>query len=152
MLWSYCLTQFALILNDSPAGFPNVKSFHVSFFSDFFKALKKVLGNQMYFVLLCVSLLHFSSFIGFLTYSPKYLEQQYGQSTSQSNFFTGECLPPSCVPSGHKSTWSIRHCHHLQVYLSSPSAKGKQAALGPPLPRAALSVSQDTPPLWVNSV
>ncbi|NXT68915.1 SO1C1 protein, partial [Chaetops frenatus] len=55
----------------------------------------KLLGNRMYFTFLCCSLLQFSSFIGFLTYKPKYMEQQYGQSTSKSNFLIGmTSLPP----------------------------------------------------------
>ncbi|KFQ71444.1 Solute carrier organic anion transporter family member 1C1, partial [Phaethon lepturus] len=63
--------------------------------SDFYNSLKKVLSNRMYFTLLCCSLLQFSSFIGFLTYKPKYMEQQYGQSTSKSNFLIGlTSLPP----------------------------------------------------------
>ncbi|NWV27390.1 SO1C1 protein, partial [Origma solitaria] len=65
------------------------------FLSDFYTSLKKVLGNRMYFTLLCCSLLQFSGFIGFLTYKPKYMEQQYGQSTSKSNFLIGmTSLPP----------------------------------------------------------
>ncbi|NXO50853.1 SO1C1 protein, partial [Aramus guarauna] len=51
--------------------------------------------NRMYFTFLCCSLLQFNSFIGFLTYKPKYMEQQYGQSTSKSNFLIGlTSLPP----------------------------------------------------------
>ncbi|NXV57483.1 SO1C1 protein, partial [Molothrus ater] len=62
---------------------------------DFYNSLKKVLGNRMYFTFLCCSLLQFSSFIGFVTYKPKYMEQQYGQSTSKSNFLIGiTTLPP----------------------------------------------------------
>ncbi|NXI12161.1 SO1C1 protein, partial [Irena cyanogastra] len=62
---------------------------------DFYNSLKKVLGNRMYFTYLCCSLLQFSSFIGFVTYKPKYMEQQYGQSTSKSNFLIGmTSLPP----------------------------------------------------------
>ncbi|NWX07136.1 SO1C1 protein, partial [Caloenas nicobarica] len=62
---------------------------------DFYTSLKKVLSNRMYFTFLCCSLLQFSSFIGFLTYKPKYMEQQYGQSTSKSNFLIGlTSLPP----------------------------------------------------------
>ncbi|NXT06485.1 SO1C1 protein, partial [Prunella fulvescens] len=62
---------------------------------DFYNSLKKVLGNRMYFTFLCCSLLHFSGFIGFVTYKPKYMEQQYGQSTSKSNFLIGiTSLPP----------------------------------------------------------
>ncbi|KAF1478905.1 Solute carrier organic anion transporter family member 1C1, partial [Eudyptula minor novaehollandiae] len=65
------------------------------FLSDFYTSLKKVLSNRMYFTFLCCSLLQFSSFIGFLTYKPKYMEQQYGQSTSKSNFLIGlTSLPP----------------------------------------------------------
>ncbi|NWW52849.1 SO1C1 protein, partial [Pedionomus torquatus] len=61
----------------------------------FYTSLKKVLSNRMYFTFLCCSLLQFSSFIGFLTYKPKYMEQQYGQSTSKSNFLIGlTSLPP----------------------------------------------------------
>ncbi|NWY42869.1 SO1C1 protein, partial [Sylvia atricapilla] len=55
----------------------------------------KLLGNRMYFTYLCCSLLQFSGFIGFVTYKPKYMEQQYGQSTSKSNFLIGvTTLPP----------------------------------------------------------
>ncbi|XP_067998016.1 solute carrier organic anion transporter family member 1C1-like [Melanerpes formicivorus] len=65
---------------------------------DFCTSLKKVLSNRMYFTLLCSSLLQFSSFIGFLTYKPKYMEQQYDQSTSKSNFLIGmTSLPPVTV-------------------------------------------------------
>ncbi|KFQ61088.1 Solute carrier organic anion transporter family member 1C1, partial [Pelecanus crispus] len=65
------------------------------FLSDFYTSLKKVLSNRMYFTFLCCSLLQFSSFIGFLTYKPKYMEQQYGQSASKSNFLIGlTTLPP----------------------------------------------------------
>ncbi|NXO38298.1 SO1C1 protein, partial [Locustella ochotensis] len=63
--------------------------------TDFCNSLKKVLGNRMYFTFLCCSLLQFSGFIGFVTYKPKYMEQQYGQSTSKSNFLIGmTSLPP----------------------------------------------------------
>ncbi|NWU62967.1 SO1C1 protein, partial [Pterocles burchelli] len=61
----------------------------------FYTSLKKVLSNRMYLTFLCCTLLQFSSFIGFMTYKPKYLEQQYGQSVSKSNFLIGlTSLPP----------------------------------------------------------
>ncbi|NXF85856.1 SO1C1 protein, partial [Eubucco bourcierii] len=64
----------------------------------FCTSLKKVLSNRMYFTFLCCSLLHFSGFIGFLTYKPKYMEQQYGQSASKSNFLIGlTSLPPISI-------------------------------------------------------
>ncbi|XP_041254515.1 solute carrier organic anion transporter family member 1C1-like [Onychostruthus taczanowskii] len=62
---------------------------------DFYNSLKKVLGNPMYFTFLCCSLLQFNSFIGIVTYKAKYMEQQYGQSTSKSNFLIGvTSFPP----------------------------------------------------------
>ncbi|NXI39340.1 SO1C1 protein, partial [Galbula dea] len=65
---------------------------------DFYTSLKKVLSNRLYCTFLCSSLLQFSSFIGFLTYKPKYMEQQYGQSTSKSNFLIGlTTLPPVSI-------------------------------------------------------
>ncbi|XP_067415282.1 solute carrier organic anion transporter family member 1B3-like [Emydura macquarii macquarii] len=62
---------------------------------DFFTSLKRILSNRIYVTFLCCSLLQFSSFIGFLTYKPKYMEQQYGQSTSKSNFMTGLTALPA---------------------------------------------------------
>uniref|UniRef100_A0A8C6VNB3 Solute carrier organic anion transporter family member n=1 Tax=Naja naja TaxID=35670 RepID=A0A8C6VNB3_NAJNA len=54
----------------------------------FFKSLKRILGNKLYLILLCSSLLNSSSFIGYITYQAKYMEQQYGLSVSRSNFIT----------------------------------------------------------------
>ncbi|XP_048357460.1 solute carrier organic anion transporter family member 1B3-like [Sphaerodactylus townsendi] len=61
---------------------------------DFFKSLKRLLTNGMYVVMLCVTLLQFNSFVGYMTYNPKYMEQQYGQSASKSNVVTGVVLIP----------------------------------------------------------
>nr|XP_006121346.1 solute carrier organic anion transporter family member 1B3 isoform X1 [Pelodiscus sinensis] len=62
---------------------------------DFVLSLKKVLSNRIYITFLCCTLLQFCSFVGFLTYKPKYMEQQYGQSTSKSNFVTGVTALPA---------------------------------------------------------
>ncbi|NXJ03783.1 SO1C1 protein, partial [Odontophorus gujanensis] len=65
------------------------------FLSDFYISLKKLLSNRMYITFMCCALLQFSSFVGFLTYKPKYMEQQYGQSAAKSNFLIGLInLPP----------------------------------------------------------
>ncbi|XP_010184970.1 PREDICTED: solute carrier organic anion transporter family member 1C1-like, partial [Mesitornis unicolor] len=80
-----------------PPAKPKSKKWSVML-KDFYTSLKKVLSNRMYFTFLCCSLLQFSSFIGFLTYKPKYMEQQYGQSTSKSNFLIGlTSLPPVSI-------------------------------------------------------
>ncbi|XP_065598600.1 solute carrier organic anion transporter family member 1C1-like [Cyrtonyx montezumae] len=62
---------------------------------DFYISLKKLLSNRMYVTFMCCALLQFNSFVGFLTYKPKYMEQQYGQSAAKSNFLIGLInLPP----------------------------------------------------------
>uniref|UniRef100_A0A8D0LC64 Solute carrier organic anion transporter family member n=1 Tax=Sphenodon punctatus TaxID=8508 RepID=A0A8D0LC64_SPHPU len=62
---------------------------------DFFKALKRILTHPLYMTFLFCSLLQFNSFIGYITFKPKYMEQQYGQSTSKSNFITGLTALPA---------------------------------------------------------
>ncbi|XP_062990863.1 solute carrier organic anion transporter family member 1B3-like [Elgaria multicarinata webbii] len=61
----------------------------------FFKSMKTLLVNRMYFVLLCVTLLQANSFIGYMTYNPKYMEQQYSQPASKSNFVIGVAVLPA---------------------------------------------------------
>nr|DBA30242.1 TPA: hypothetical protein GDO54_006250 [Pyxicephalus adspersus] len=64
----------------------------------FFLALKKLAFNRLYVVLVVLTLMQVNSFIGFITYKPKYMEQQYGQSISRSNFITGvSTLPAAAV-------------------------------------------------------
>uniref|UniRef100_A0A8C5MMT2 Solute carrier organic anion transporter family member 1C1 n=1 Tax=Leptobrachium leishanense TaxID=445787 RepID=A0A8C5MMT2_9ANUR len=38
-----------------------------------------------------------NSFLGFITYKPKYMEQQYGQSISKANFITGVSTLPAAA-------------------------------------------------------
>ncbi|XP_040823530.1 solute carrier organic anion transporter family member 1B3-like [Ochotona curzoniae] len=61
----------------------------------FFTSLKSIIINPMFVLFLFVTLLQFSSFVGSLTYSFKYVEQQYGQSASQANFVLGLVTIPS---------------------------------------------------------
>uniref|UniRef100_A0A452J6A1 Kazal-like domain-containing protein n=1 Tax=Gopherus agassizii TaxID=38772 RepID=A0A452J6A1_9SAUR len=51
----------------------------------------------MYFIFLCCTLLQPNSLIGYYTYRPKYMEQQYGQSASKSNFIIITTSPPAAV-------------------------------------------------------
>ncbi|XP_063164277.1 solute carrier organic anion transporter family member 1B3-like isoform X2 [Candoia aspera] len=61
---------------------------------EFFRSLKRILGNKMYVILLCSLLLNTSSFIGYITYQAKYMEQQYGLPISRSNFITAVAVLP----------------------------------------------------------
>ncbi|XP_006277146.3 solute carrier organic anion transporter family member 1C1 [Alligator mississippiensis] len=56
---------------------------------DFLPSLKNLFGNPVYFLYLCASVIQFNSLIGMVTYKPKYIEQQYGQSSSKTNFVIG---------------------------------------------------------------
>ncbi|XP_074839834.1 solute carrier organic anion transporter family member 1C1 isoform X2 [Carettochelys insculpta] len=56
---------------------------------DFLPSVKNLFGNPVYFLYLCASIIHFNSLIGMVTYKPKYIEQQYGQSPSKTNFVIG---------------------------------------------------------------
>ncbi|XP_047643405.1 solute carrier organic anion transporter family member 1C1 isoform X2 [Phacochoerus africanus] len=53
---------------------------------DFLPSLKSLFGNPVYFLYLCASTIQFNSLFGMVTYKPKYIEQQYGQSSSKANF------------------------------------------------------------------
>ncbi|KAM9311392.1 solute carrier organic anion transporter family member 1A6-like [Gastrophryne carolinensis] len=64
---------------------------------DFLLALKALACNKLFVLLQIMTLLQFNSFLGFLTYKPKYMEQQYGQSTSRSNFITGVSTLPAAA-------------------------------------------------------
>ncbi|KAB0396201.1 hypothetical protein E2I00_013335, partial [Balaenoptera physalus] len=70
---------------------------------DFLPSLKSLFGNPVYFLYLCASTVQFNSLFGMVTYKPKYIEQQYGQSPSKANFVIGMLLCPSCLPIGNLS-------------------------------------------------
>ncbi|XP_053506178.1 solute carrier organic anion transporter family member 1C1 isoform X1 [Ictalurus furcatus] len=56
---------------------------------DFMPTLRSLLGNPVYVLYLCVTIIQFNSLIGMVTYKPKYIEQHYGQSASKANFLMG---------------------------------------------------------------
>ncbi|XP_074534341.1 solute carrier organic anion transporter family member 1C1-like isoform X1 [Halichoeres trimaculatus] len=56
---------------------------------DFMPTLKSLLGNPVYIIYLCITVIQFNSLIGMVTYKPKYIEQHYGQSASKANFLMG---------------------------------------------------------------
>ncbi|KAM4820446.1 solute carrier organic anion transporter family member 1C1 [Thomomys bottae] len=56
---------------------------------DFLPSLKNLLGNRVFMLFLCASTVQFNSLFGMVTYKPKYIEQQYGQTSSRANFVIG---------------------------------------------------------------
>ncbi|XP_055794118.1 solute carrier organic anion transporter family member 1C1-like isoform X4 [Salvelinus fontinalis] len=73
---------------DEPAGFLEMAK-------DFIPTLKTLLGNPVYFIYLCVTIIQLNSLIGMVTYKPKYIEQHYGQSASKANFLMGTINIPA---------------------------------------------------------
>ncbi|XP_016134789.1 solute carrier organic anion transporter family member 1C1-like isoform X1 [Sinocyclocheilus grahami] len=67
---------------DEPANFLEMAK-------NFLPTLRSLLGNPVYFLYLCVTIIQFNSLIGMVTYKPKYIEQHYGQSASKANFLMG---------------------------------------------------------------
>ncbi|KAM4035185.1 solute carrier organic anion transporter family member 1A4-like isoform 2-T2 [Anomaloglossus baeobatrachus] len=55
----------------------------------FLVLLKNLLKNRVFLLFLLVTVLQFSAFVGFMTFLPKYLEQQYGKSASEAIFLIG---------------------------------------------------------------
>nr|XP_014345636.1 PREDICTED: solute carrier organic anion transporter family member 1C1-like isoform X5 [Latimeria chalumnae] len=62
---------------------------------DFLPSLKNLFSNRIYFLYLCTNIIQFNAFIGMLTYKPKYMEQQYGQSASKANLYIGLTALPA---------------------------------------------------------
>ncbi|XP_034081361.1 solute carrier organic anion transporter family member 1C1-like isoform X1 [Gymnodraco acuticeps] len=56
---------------------------------DFIPSLRTLLGNPVYLIYLCVSIIQLNSLIGMVTYKPKYIEQHFKQSASKANFLMG---------------------------------------------------------------
>ncbi|XP_023784072.1 solute carrier organic anion transporter family member 1C1-like, partial [Cyanistes caeruleus] len=62
---------------------------------EFLPSLKNLFGNPVYILYLCASIIQFNSLIGMVTYKPKYIEQQYGQTSSKTNFVIGNATSAS---------------------------------------------------------
>ncbi|XP_059931010.1 solute carrier organic anion transporter family member 1C1 isoform X2 [Gadus macrocephalus] len=67
---------------DEPTGFLEMAR-------DFIPTLRILLGNPIYLIYLCVTIIQLNSLIGMVTYKPKYIEQHFGQSASKANFLMG---------------------------------------------------------------
>ncbi|XP_067915030.1 solute carrier organic anion transporter family member 1C1-like [Heterodontus francisci] len=64
----------------------------------FFSSLKALFSNRFYVLYLVTMVVNINSLIGMLTFKPKFIEQQYGQSASKTNFLIGLInIPAVCL-------------------------------------------------------
>uniref|UniRef100_G3T9M3 Solute carrier organic anion transporter family member n=1 Tax=Loxodonta africana TaxID=9785 RepID=G3T9M3_LOXAF len=65
---------------------------------DFLPFMKSLLVNPVYMLFILISVLQFNAFVSMISFMPKYLEQQYGISSSDAIFLIGIYnLPPICI-------------------------------------------------------
>ncbi|XP_050962996.1 solute carrier organic anion transporter family member 1C1-like [Labeo rohita] len=75
---------------------------------DFGSSLKHLLTNGIFLLYLGYSVLSFNAFTIFITYTPKYLEQQFGQSASKTNFLIGVMSSPAVALGIFLSGWKMK--------------------------------------------
>lgn len=71
-------------------------SIHICASPDFIPTLRTLLGNPVYLIYLCVTIIQLNSLIGMVTYKPKYIEQHFRQSASKANFLMGTVYAAVC--------------------------------------------------------
>ncbi|XP_018425821.1 PREDICTED: solute carrier organic anion transporter family member 1C1-like [Nanorana parkeri] len=79
--------QSKFILEDLKAS--KTEGTLLSMSKDFLPSLKDLLGNPVFLLYLCGSIFQYNSLVGMVTYKPKYIEQQYGQTSTRTNFIIG---------------------------------------------------------------
>ncbi|KAL4612699.1 solute carrier organic anion transporter family member 1C1-like [Arapaima gigas] len=62
---------------------------------DFLPSLKRLFSNTVFLLIMLVSLVQVNSFIGMVTFKPKFIEQIYGQSPSKAIFLIGDMNLPA---------------------------------------------------------
>ncbi|XP_077090063.1 solute carrier organic anion transporter family member 1C1-like isoform X2 [Siphateles boraxobius] len=82
---------------------------------DFGPSLKRLLTNKIYLLYLVSNVVAFNAFAIFITYTPKYLEQQFGQSASKTNFLIGVTSIPLVALGMFLSGWIMKSCENTDV-------------------------------------
>ncbi|KAK2892580.1 hypothetical protein Q8A67_012568 [Cirrhinus molitorella] len=75
---------------------------------DFGASLKRLLTNGIYLLYLANSVFIFNAYTILVTYTPKYLEQQFGQSASNTNFLIGGISVPAVALGIFLSGWIMK--------------------------------------------
>lgn len=72
--------------------------------------MKSLFSNPVYMLFILVSVIQFNAFVNMIFFMPKYLEQQYGKSTSDAVFLIGMfvlCISSPLPPSPSKMVNSV---------------------------------------------
>ncbi|XP_052429671.1 solute carrier organic anion transporter family member 1C1-like [Carassius gibelio] len=75
---------------------------------NFWPSIKHLFTSGIYILHLICSVLAFNAFVISITYTPKYLEQQFGQSASKTNFLIGVMSIPPLVLGMFLSGWIMK--------------------------------------------
>uniref|UniRef100_A0A8C6P2Y8 Solute carrier organic anion transporter family member n=1 Tax=Nothobranchius furzeri TaxID=105023 RepID=A0A8C6P2Y8_NOTFU len=124
---SSCSPDQTRFIKDSPAMNHKIRpeepaNLHLML-KEFVPTLKNLLGNPVYIIYLCVTIIQFNSLIGMVTYKPKYIEQHYGQSASKANLLMGMINIPA-VALGMFSGGVIMKKYKLDVLGAAKFAFG----------------------------
>ncbi|XP_073932026.1 solute carrier organic anion transporter family member 1A2 isoform X2 [Castor canadensis] len=92
---------------------------------DFLPFMKSLSCNPIYMLFILISVLQFNAFANMFSFMPKFLEQQYGKSTSDAIFLIGIYnLPPICfgyIAGGlimKKFKITVKQAAHIGCWLS----------------------------------
>ncbi|XP_073932028.1 solute carrier organic anion transporter family member 1A2 isoform X4 [Castor canadensis] len=93
--------------------------------TDFLPFMKSLSCNPIYMLFILISVLQFNAFANMFSFMPKFLEQQYGKSTSDAIFLIGIYnLPPICfgyIAGGlimKKFKITVKQAAHIGCWLS----------------------------------
>ncbi|XP_070125213.1 solute carrier organic anion transporter family member 1A2 isoform X6 [Equus przewalskii] len=87
-----------IVKNDQEEKQKEVKKEKDGITKDFLPFLKSLLCNPIYMLFILISVIQFNAFVNMISFMPKYLEQQYGKSSSDAIFLIGIYnLPPICI-------------------------------------------------------
>nr|XP_044995444.1 solute carrier organic anion transporter family member 1A2 isoform X2 [Jaculus jaculus] len=87
-----------VIKSDKEKQREGVKKAERGITKDFLPFMKSLACNPIYMLFILISVIQFNAFVNMFSFLPKYLEQQFGKSTSDAIFLIGIYnLPPICV-------------------------------------------------------
>lgn len=114
-----------IVKNDKEEKQKEVKKKNDGITKDFLPFMKSLFCNPVYMLFMLISVIQFNAFVNMMFFMPKYVEQQYGKSTSDAIFLIGIYnLPPICI--GYifgglmmkKFKITVKQAAHIAFWLS----------------------------------